>query len=153
MLESQIIEPATSDFISPVCLAKKNDGSWRFCIDFRQFNKQLVIEQFPLPKMYELIDHVKGSKYFITLDLSSGYWQLPLGKQSQKYTTSITHNNTYQFRVLPFGLSCAPAVFQRSMQQIFNGLDGVSLYWYMHRHSTRLWHACTRPFCCAEYTT
>ena len=89
---------------------------------------------FPLPRIDDLLDQLGQAKYFTTLDLASGYWQIPVHHQSQEKTAFITHQGLFEFRVMPFGLKNAPAAFQRLMQTVLrdlnpgNGPDFVSVY-------------------------
>ena len=134
MQSGSIIEPSSSPWASPVVLVRKKDGSLRFCMDFRLLNSLTKPDVFPLPLMYDLLDQLQRSKYFSTLDLTSGYWQVQLHHDSREKTAFITHQGLYHFRVMPFGLKNAAAVFQRLMQRVLaglnppNGPDFVSVY-------------------------
>ena len=78
MLQRGIIEPSNSAWVSEPHLVRKEDGSFRFCIDFRQLNKVIVHDKYPLPRIDDLLDTLGKSHYFSSLDLASGYWQIPL---------------------------------------------------------------------------
>ena len=134
-MQSQgVIEPSSSPWASPVVLVRKKDGSLRFCIDFRHLNLLMKPDVFPLPRMDDLLDQLGQSKFFSTLDLASGYWQVKVHPDSREKTAFITHQGLYEFKVMPFGLRNAPAVFQRLMQCVLSGLnppegpDFVSVY-------------------------
>jgi len=116
MQEGGVIKPSSSPWASPVVLVRKRDGSLRFCIDYRDLNSVTKADTFPLPRVDELLDHLGRSKYFSTLDLVSGYWQVQVHPDSQEKTAFITHQGLYEFQVMPFDLKNAPAVFQRLMQ-------------------------------------
>ena len=134
-MQSQgVIEPSSSPWASPVVLVRKKDGSLQFCIDYRHLNLVTKPDVFPLPRMDDLLDQLGQSKLFSTLDLASGYWQVKMHPDSREKTAFITHQGLYEFKVMPFGLRNAPAVFQRLMQCVLAGLnppegpDFVSVY-------------------------
>lgn len=111
-------------------MAKKKDGSWMFCIDFRLINQYMKVDQFPIPRSIELIEQTRGSKYFISLDCTKGFWQIPLHVAHRERIAFITPNGLFEFTVLPFGLANAPAVFQSTMELVLHGIlgRGVILY-------------------------
>ena len=83
---------------------------------------------FPLPRITDLLDRLGKSKYYATLDLASGYWQIRVHANSQEKTAFATHQGLFEFRVMPFGVMNAPAVFQRLMQRVLSGLKFISVY-------------------------
>lgn len=110
-LESNRIEPANGPYGAPILFAKKKDGGLRMCIDYRMLNQQTVSDVFPLPRIDELLQRLDGSVVFSKLDLRDGYHQIPM-QQSDKVKTSFScRYGTYQFTVMPFGLSSAPSTF------------------------------------------
>ena len=123
MQEMGVIQPSNSPWASPIVLVRKKDGSLRFCIDYRKLNAVTKADTFPLPRIDDLLDQLGKSKYFSTLDLAAGYWQIPVHPDSQEKTAFVTHRGLYQFRVMPFGLRNAPAAFQRLMQHVLMDLN------------------------------
>ena len=117
MLSNGIIEEARSPWSSPFILVDKKDGTKRFVIDFRRLNDITIKDKFPMPNIDELIDKLSQSRCFSILDLSSGFWQVPLSEDSKQKTAFCALDQQFQFRVMPFGLSNAPATFQRLMQK------------------------------------
>ena len=101
MLDRGIIEPSKSSWVSPVVLVEKKDGTLRFCVDYHRLNAATKIEVFPLPRIDDTLDMLSKSKYFSTLDLDSGFWQVPIELGYQEKTAFITHLGLYQFRVMP----------------------------------------------------
>ena len=85
----------------------------------------------PLPRIDESLDALAGSKHFSTLDLSSGYWQVPLDADAQKKSAITTRSGLWKWKVLPFGLTSAPATFQRLMEQVLHGLHWKTLLLYL----------------------
>ena len=121
-MQSQgVIRPSSSDWASPIVLVKKKDGTLRFCVVYRELNSTTKSDLFPLPRIDDLLDLLGESKFFSTLDLASGYWQVRVHPDSVEKTALVTHQGLYEFRVMPFGLKNAPAVFQRLMQRVLRG--------------------------------
>ena len=129
MLEKDIIESSSSDWISKLHLVHKDDGTFRFCIDFRPLNKITKHDLYPLSRIDELWDQVGKSRYFTSLDLASGYWQIPLDIADKHKTTFRTQHGLFQFKRISFGLFDAGSTFQRMANTIFQDLinEGVVL--------------------------
>ena len=124
MLDHDIIEPSSSAWASPITLVPKRDNSTRFCIDYRKLNAETEKNAYPIPLIRDLLDEMGGSKVFSTMDLKSGFWQLPVAVEDQPKTAFRCHLGLFQCKRMPFGLCNAPAVFQRTMDKVLSGLIG-----------------------------
>ena len=122
MLANDICEPSYVPWATNVVLVKKSDGSLRFCIDYRQLNNLTMKDSYPLPRIDTCFDALGDAKFFSILDLRQGYWQVENDPETADKTTFITRKGAFKFKVLPFGLSNAPAVFQRLMNLVMRGL-------------------------------
>ncbi len=118
LLQLGIIYPLPKpDYLSPVVLVRKSDNSLRMCIDFRSLNKQTVQSKQLLPNVEDVIPLLSGKSYFSSLDLRSGFWQVPIAKESTKYLGFSTHQGNFGWNRLPFGLMNATNHFQACMQK------------------------------------
>lgn len=128
MLGIGAIEPGSSEWSSPVVLIPKNDGTQRFCIDYRKVNAVTKTDAYPIPRLEDCIDRIGQARFVTKLDLLKGYWQVPLSERAQEVSAFVTHDALYRCRVLPFGMKNAPATFQRLMNLVTVGLDHVVTY-------------------------
>lgn len=125
-----IISPVqSSPWAAPIVPVLKQNGKMRICGDFKlTINQAAPREVYPLPRIEELFANLAGGKFFSKLDMSNAYLQLPLDEESKRYVTVNTHRGLFQYNRLPFGVSSAPAIFQRYMETLMQGLRGVSVY-------------------------
>ena len=124
LASSGIIRPSHSPFASNVVLVRKKDNKLRMCVDYRQLNNRTVKDSYALPRIEELLDTLAGSKYFTVLDMKSGYHQVEV-LEEHKCRTAFTVGplGFWEFNRLPFGLSNAPATYQRLMEQCLGDLN------------------------------
>ena len=129
MLKAGIIEPSDSPYSSPPIIVKKKDGTNRYCVDFRQINNISIFDAEPMPRLDELFQQIGAECQSISkIDLCKGYWQVPLSDNSKPITAFPTDQGLMQFRVMPFGLQCAPAAFSRLMRKVLKGVPNVKNY-------------------------
>ncbi|KAG6464303.1 hypothetical protein O3G_MSEX014427 [Manduca sexta] len=127
LTELGILKPVEhSDYASPIVPVLKRNGAIRICADYSvSINKQLIIEQYPLPSIQELFTKLYGGQQFSKIDLSMAYNQFVLDDDSQHITCINTHRGLYKYTRMVFGMSSAPSIFQRAMDCLLSGMEGV----------------------------
>ncbi|KAI8517499.1 hypothetical protein Bbelb_035160 [Branchiostoma belcheri] len=131
MLDQEVIRESCSPWASPVVLVRKKDGDLRFCVDYRRVNAKTHHDAFPLPRIEESLSALQGAAIFSTLDLASGYWQVAVDEEDKEKTAFSTQFGLFEFNRLPFGLSGAPASFQRLMQHCLGDQNLETLLIYL----------------------
>ena len=131
MLRRGYIEPSQSDWAAPIVYVRKKDGSWRLCVDFRKLNQVLRPNVYPLPRIQDIFTILEGSRYFSSLDLAKGFWQIRISDASKHRTAFTTCFGLYHFKRLPMGLASAPSAFQESLASVLAGLNWVHAMVYL----------------------
>ena len=136
LIDNDIVEESESPYNSPLWIVpKKPDAQgnkrWRLVIDFRALNEKTVASAYPLPNITEILDQLGRSKYFSTLDLASGFHQVPIDPADAPKTAFSTPFNHLQYKRMPMGLKGAPSTFQALMDKVLTGLQGIELFVYM----------------------
>ena len=128
LLEKGFIQPSRSAWGAPVIFVAKKSGELRMCVDYLALNQVTVKDKYPLPRIDDLLDRLRGARVFSSLDLRSGYHQVRIADEDVPKTAFRTHNGLFEFKVLSFGLTNAPAVFQREMNKVFGHWPFVLVY-------------------------
>ena len=131
MKKSGIIEQAASPWASNVVLVRKKDGTLRFCVDYRRLNAITYKDSYPLPLIDNCLNALAGSSWFSVLDLRAGYYNIPIAEEDRDKSAFVTRSGCYRFTVMPFGMTCAPGVFQRLMDFVLSGLSYITCLVYL----------------------
>ena len=127
-----MIKPSKSAWSNAVVLVQKKDGGLRFCINFQRLNAQTQKDAFPLPQIHDAINALSGIKYYMTVDLLSGFWQTPMEESSKQYTAfTLGTLGFLQCEHMPFGLCNAPATFQQLMTNCLGELNYLTYLVYL----------------------
>ena len=130
-LEAGVIRKSTSAWSSPLVYVKKKDGTTRPCVDYRRLNEVTTKDAYPLPRIDDCLDCLSSARYFSTLDMQSGYWQLEVREEDKPKTAFITRSGLFEYITMPFGLCGAPSTFERCMEQVLRGLQWRTLLVYL----------------------
>ena len=127
MLALGVIEPVeqSTEWCSGLTIAPKANGGIRMCVDLVRLNKGVERQVYPLPRVSDTLSHLAKGRIFSKLDANSGFWQVDLDPGSRLFTTFITPWGRFAFKRMPFGISSAPEFFQREMEKILEGVEGV----------------------------
>ena len=127
MLEMGIVRPSTSPWASPLVIVPKPDGNIRFCIDYLKLNRVTKMDAYPMPRTDKMLEKIAKAKFISTIDLTKGYWQIPLDDEAISKSAFITPRGLFEFTVMPFGMKTAPATFQRMMRdKVLQGLESFA---------------------------
>ena len=118
-LAAGVIRESTSEWSAAPHFVQKANGEWRMVIDYRHLNDAMTSDNYPLPRLWDTLQKVAGHKYYICLDITAGFWNIPLEESCKHYTSFVTPFGTFEFNVLPFGIKNAPSIFQRTMDTEF----------------------------------
>ena len=122
LLVRKIIKPSHSEYSSPIVLVKKKNGELRLCVDYRELNKRMVKDRYPLPLIDDHLDSLRGKNYYTCIDLKDGFHHVKVADQSQKYTSFTTPLGQFSYLRMPFGICNGPSIFQRFVNNVFQDL-------------------------------
>ena len=131
LLDRGVVRPSCSPYSSPIVVVFKKNGELRLCVDYRLLNAKTRKDAYPLPRIEESLDALTGAQLFSTLDLASGYNQVPVAEKDKAKTAFCTPFGLFEFNRMPFGLCNAPGTFQRLMERIFGDQSFQSLLLYL----------------------
>ena len=131
MLDMDVIERASSPYNAPIVLVKKKDGAVRFCIDYRKLNAVTEFDAEPLPDIEGIFSKLNKAKYFSKIDLSKGFWQIPMRSEDKAKTAFSTPEGQFQWKRMPFGMKNASAIFSRMMRNLLSGIDSENIHNFM----------------------
>uniref|UniRef100_A0A0K0FFN6 RNA-directed DNA polymerase n=1 Tax=Strongyloides venezuelensis TaxID=75913 RepID=A0A0K0FFN6_STRVS len=128
LLNNDMIEPSRSPYLSRALLVKKKNGEYRFIVDFRELNLQLMKQSNYIPRIEDIMQEAVGNKFHTVMDFKSGFHQIPLDTNSKRLASFVTHKGIYSYKVMPMGLSRSPDTFQRIVDNMMNQVEGSFVY-------------------------
>ena len=128
LLQLKVIKESRSKYISPAFPLVKKDGSIRLCVDYRNLNQYTQKDHFPLPDLQESLNNLGGNTVFSTIDLNTGYYQVPVKKEHRQFTSFVVNGKQFEFRRMPFGVCNEPATFQGIMNKILQNVSSCKVY-------------------------
>jgi hypothetical protein len=131
LLQKGNIRPNSSPCKSSIVLVKNKYGTWQLCIDYKELNKIIVRNQYPIPRIDDLLDQLKGSKFFNMIELKSSYHQVPIKPTDEWKTTFKSKEGLFEWSVMPFGLTNAPTTFRRSMDDVLRPFTNSFMVVYL----------------------
>ena len=131
LLTEGVIRESYSDYASPIVLVKKKNGQLRMCVDYRDVNRKVFKERYPLPNIQDQINALCHAKYFTILDMKSGFYQMKIEESSKHITAFVTPDGHYEFNCMPFGYVNAPSVYQRAIDKALGDLKGTKAFVYL----------------------
>ena len=130
-LDAGIIRPSKSEYLNPIWMVKKKDGTWRMCVDFRELNKKIPKDSYPLPRIDEIVEEFREAQYMTCNDMFWGFYHIKLKDEDIHKTAFSTGTGCFEFVQMPMGLKTAPAAFQRLMNLVFKDYLGNIALAYM----------------------
>lgn len=131
-LDTGVAQPSNSGWAAPIIMVRKKDQTMRLCVDYRPLNERTIKDAYPLPRIQDTLDTLSTARYFSTLDLTSGYWQVEMTPRARKAAAFCTpRKGLFEWNVMPFGLCNAPATFQRLMDRVLAGLQWETCLVYL----------------------
>ena len=128
MLQAGVIQATSSPWASPVTLAPKADGSYRFCCDYQRLNSVTRRDRYPAVLIQDIFDQLQGAAIFTTLDLQSGYWQIPVAEEKLSF---VCHRGQFTYTRMPFGINNGCQFFQQTMDKVLHELIGSCCFVYL----------------------
>ncbi len=124
MEKEGMITKITGPWCSPIVLVRKKDITIRFCVDYHKLNDVTHKDAYPLLRIDDILEALQGEKYFCSIHLASGYWQIKVAEKDREKTACGSHLGLYEFLCMPFGITGAPVMFSRLMDEVLDGLIG-----------------------------